>query len=73
MKIMSRAMCIAMSTAMVLLLPSQLISTLIQAVDIRMLKNHYSSMMVIVRVPSLVLRLLRSLAVTSMYTVLTCM
>jgi len=46
-------------------------STLIQAVDgIMMPKNRCLSMMVIVRVLSLVLRLLRSQAVISMYTVL---
>ena len=49
-------------------------NTLTQAVDyIMMPKNPCLSMMVIVRVPSLVLRLLRSQAAISMCTVLICM
>lgn len=71
MKNKSRAMCIAMSTAMEVLLLSPPITTTTQALDnIMMLRNHCLSMKLVVRVPNLLPKLLRSLAAISMYTVL---
>ena len=67
MKNKNRAMCIATSTAMEVLLLSQPITTTTQALDnIVMLRNHCLSM----REPSLLPNLLRNLAAISMYTVL---
>ena len=71
MKNKSRAMCIATSTAMEVLLLSQPITTTTQALDnIMMLRNHCLSMKPTVRVPSLLPNLLRNNAEISMYTVL---
>ena len=71
MKNKNRAMCIATSTAMEVLLLSQPITTTTQALDnIMMLRNHCLSMKPTVRVPSLLPNLLRNNAEISMYTVL---
>lgn len=72
MKNKSRAMYTATSTAMEVLLPSQPCTTpTTQALDnTMMLRNHCSSMKMVVRVPNLLPKLLRSLAAISTYTVL---
>ena len=71
MKNKSRAMCIATSTAMEVLLLSQPITTTTQALDnILMLRNHCLSMKPAVRAPNLLPNQLRNLAAISMYTVL---